>query len=142
MCGICGMLHADEAQPVQAQRVRWMADGIAHRGPDDDGFYIEGAVGLGMRRLSIIDLKGGRQPIANENGTVQLVYNGEIYNYRQLRRELQSQGHAFATETDTEVVVHAYEQHGDDFLRLLHGMFALALWDVRRRRLLLAIDRF
>jgi asparagine synthase (glutamine-hydrolysing) len=119
-----------------------MADAIVHRGPDDDGYFVSGHVGLGMRRLSIIDLEGGKQPIGNEDGTVQLVYNGEIYNYRALRRDLQAAGHVFASDSDTEVVVHAYEQHGVDCLSLLRGMFGLALWDARRRRLLLAVDRF
>lgn len=142
MCGICGILHANGAHPVEADRVRAMAQAIVHRGPDEAGFYVEGPVGLGMRRLSIIDLEGGQQPIGNEDQSIQLVYNGEIYNYRQMRAELRSQGHSFATDTDTEVAVHAYEQYGDDFLTRLRGMFALALWDGRRRRLLLAIDRF
>jgi asparagine synthase (glutamine-hydrolysing) len=142
MCGICGLVHADPAVPVEPERVRQMADAIVHRGPDEDGYYVDGHVGLGMRRLSIIDLDGGQQPIANEDGSVQLVYNGEIYNYRALRRELQTQGHVFATDSDTEVVVHAYEQHGLDCLSLLRGMFGAALWDARRRRLVLAIDRF
>ncbi|MBV9535210.1 MAG: asparagine synthase (glutamine-hydrolyzing) [Solirubrobacterales bacterium] len=142
MCGICGVLHAEPEAPVSAARIREMTASIAHRGPDDDGFYVEGPVGLGMRRLSIIDLESGRQPIANEDRTVVLVYNGEVYNYRSLRNELEAAGHSFRTRTDTEVVVHAYEDGGADGIGRLRGMFALALWDSARRSLLLAVDRF
>ncbi len=118
-----------------------MTDAIVHRGPDDEGYFHDGAVGLGMRRLSIIDLEHGAQPIANEDCTVRLVYNGEIYNHRELRRELEAAGHRFTTSSDTEVVVHAYEQFGSDCLGRLRGMFSLAIWDRRARRLLLAVDR-
>jgi asparagine synthase (glutamine-hydrolysing) len=114
---------------------------IHHRGPDSAGFYVHGRVGLAMRRLAIIDLSGGDQPISNEDGTIKLVFNGEIYNYRELRDELVLYDHRFATSSDTEVIVHAYEQWGDDMLARLHGMFAIALWDERRERLLLARDR-
>lgn len=115
---------------------------LVHRGPDSEGLFDGGEAVLAARRLSIIDLDGGRQPIANEDGSVVVVQNGEIYNYRELRRELQASGHRFATASDTEVLVHAYEQHGDAFLGRLRGMFALAIWDARERRLLLARDRF
>lgn len=118
-----------------------MNDAIHHRGPDSAGCYVAGPVGLAMRRLAIIDLAGGDQPLTNEDGTIQLVFNGEIYNFRQLRDELIGQGHCFRTHSDTEVIVHAYEQWGDDMLARLHGMFAIALWDARAERLLLARDR-
>ncbi len=142
MCGICGILYADPAREVDPERVRRMTDAIVHRGPDDYGYFFDRAVGLGMRRLSIIDVEGGTQPIANEDGALRLVYNGEIYNYRELRKELERAGHVFSTRSDTEVVVHAYEQHGPACLGLLRGMFGMALWDSRRQRLLLAVDRF
>jgi asparagine synthase (glutamine-hydrolysing) len=142
MCGICGLLHADTARPVDPEVVRSMTEAMVHRGPDDHGYFVEGYVGLGMRRLSIIDLSGGRQPVANEDNTLHLVHNGEIYNYRELRRRLEAAGHAFATSSDTEVIVHAYEESGTDSLRRLRGMFSLGLWDGRRRCLLLAVDRF
>jgi asparagine synthase (glutamine-hydrolysing) len=115
---------------------------LVHRGPDSDGLFDGGEAVLAARRLSIIDLDGGRQPIANEDGSIVVVHNGEIYNYRELRRELERQGHRFATASDTEVLVHLYEQHGDAFLERLRGMFAVAIWDARERRLLLARDRF
>jgi asparagine synthase (glutamine-hydrolysing) len=142
MCGICGILHADPERPVDPAVVRGMTESIIHRGPDDDGYFVEGPVGLGMRRLSIIDLASGQQPIANEDGTVRLIDNGEIYNYAELRGELGATGHRFRTRSDTEVLVHAYEEDGADFVSRLRGMFALALWDASQRRLLLAVDRF
>ena len=141
MCGICGHLHTDPARTVDRGLLERMNNAIRHRGPDSDGFYVGGNVGLAMRRLAIIDVAGGDQPISNEDGTLQLVFNGEIYNFRALREELLLAGHHFATSSDTEVIVHAYEQWGDDALLRLHGMFALALWDARRERLLLARDR-
>jgi asparagine synthase (glutamine-hydrolysing) len=118
-----------------------MCASLAHRGPDDEGFYLSREAGLGMRRLSIIDLSTGRQPVANEDGTVWTVMNGEIYNYRELRKELQAAGHRLATVSDTEVIVHLYEEHGGRAVEHLRGMFAFALWDERRRRLLVARDR-
>lgn len=141
MCGIAGFIHSDSARPAVAARLRAMCDSMFHRGPDEGGEYIEGSVALGMRRLSIIDVTGGRQPIANEDGTVWVVQNGEIYNYRALRREMEAKGHAFRTTSDTEVIVHLYEELGPDCVRLLRGMFAFAVWDSRQRILMLARDR-
>ena len=114
---------------------------LRHRGPDDEGFYVDGNIGMAMRRLSVIDLVGGKQPVTNEDGTVAVTFNGEIYNFKQLRTELIQAGHRFATNSDTEVIVHAYEQWDDDALNHFNGMFAIALWDKRRERLLLARDR-
>src|SRR5512134_912547 len=114
---------------------------LEHRGPDDEGYHVDDGVALGMRRLSIIDLATGRQPIHNEDRTVWVVYNGEIYNFVALRARLQAAGHGFSTQSDTEVIVHAYEEYGDDFAASLAGMFAIALWDARRRRLVLVRDR-
>jgi asparagine synthase (glutamine-hydrolysing) len=141
MCGICGHLHTDPDRAVDRSLLERMNNAIRHRGPDSAGLYVSGNVGLAMRRLAIIDLAGGDQPMTNEDGTIQLVFNGEIYNFRALREELLRAGHRFATNSDTEVIVHAYEQWGDETLLRLHGMFALALWDARRERLLLARDR-
>jgi asparagine synthase (glutamine-hydrolysing) len=118
-----------------------MIEVLHHRGPDDTGFYLDNAVGLANARLSIIDIEGGHQPIHNENGTVHVTYNGEIYNYRQLRQELQDLGHDFRTESDTEVIVHGYEQYGESFVTKLNGMFAIALWDSTKKRMMLARDR-
>ena len=118
-----------------------MTDALAHRGPDDAGYFVEGHVGLGHRRLSIIDLSGGKQPIFNEDGSAAIVFNGEIYNYRDLAAELTTAGHTFKTRSDTETILHAYEEYGDDCVHHLRGMFAFAIWDRRKRRLLLARDR-
>src|SRR6266576_1473844 len=142
MCGICGKLMFDREERVSPGLVRSMADAIQHRGPDDDGYHFSGPVGLGFRRLSIIDLSTGHQPISNEDGSVWVVFNGEIYNYQSLRNELIQQGHRFQTASDTEVLVHLYEQEGTDGLSKLRGMFAFAVWDARKRRLLLVRDRF
>ena len=119
-----------------------MCDAIRHRGPDDWGTFVEDGVGLGMRRLSIIDLAGGHQPIANEDGDLQVVFNGEIYNHEELRKDLIARGHRFRTRTDTEVLVHLFEDHGERMLQRLRGMFAFAIWDRRRRRLFVARDHF
>jgi asparagine synthase (glutamine-hydrolysing) len=119
-----------------------MSATLLHRGPDSDGAHVDGPVGLAARRLSIIDLETGDQPIANEDGSVVVVQNGELYNYRELRRELEAQGHRFRTSGDTEVLAHLYEQRGDGFAERLRGMFAVAIWDARRHRLVLARDRF
>jgi asparagine synthase (glutamine-hydrolysing) len=141
MCGICGLATADGVTPDR-EMVERMSRTLRHRGPDSDGLHLRGPVALAARRLSIIDLEGGSQPIANEDGSVVVVQNGEIYNFRELRRELEGQGHRFATGCDTEVLVHLYEQHGEGFVERLRGMFAIALWDEGERRLLLARDRF
>ncbi len=141
MCGIVGIFNFDPERPVDGDLLRAMNTAITHRGPDEDGFYVDGPLGMANRRLSIIGLADGRQPIANEDRTVWTVFNGEIYNYPDLRRELTDRGHTFRTSTDTEVLVHLYEEHGEDFVRYLNGMFAIALWDDRRRRLLIYRDR-
>jgi asparagine synthase (glutamine-hydrolysing) len=140
MCGICGVWGADHT--TSAMRVKTMLRRMIHRGPDGGGELDRPGVFLGMRRLSIIDLAGGDQPIYNEDGSVGVVFNGEIYNFRDLRADLEREGHRFATRSDTEVLVHGYEQWGDDMLHRLRGMFAFALWDERRHRLLIARDRF
>src|SRR3989454_3783457 len=126
---------------VDATDIRRMCQTIVHRGPDDEGVYTQGPVGLGMRRLSIIDLAGGRQPIHNEDKTLWVVFNGEIYNFPDLRWELEARGHQFYTHSDTEVIVHLYEEMGSDCVKKLRGMFALALYDDRKQKLLLARDR-
>ena len=140
MCGIVGIVRNDKRDVDQALVAR-MCAAIRHRGPDDDGFYFEGAVGLGMRRLSIIDLKSGKQPIHNQDRTAWIVFNGEIYNYRELRAELEKLGHTFYTNSDTEAIVHAYDQYGADCPNHLRGMFAFAIWDSRKQELFLARDR-
>jgi asparagine synthase (glutamine-hydrolysing) len=142
MCGICGMACSERGVAPERQAVERMNRRLVHRGPDSDGLFDGGRAILAARRLSIIDLEHGDQPIANEDGSVVVVQNGEIYNHRELRRELERRGHRFRTACDTEVLVHLYEEHGDGFLDRLRGMFALALWDARRQRLLLARDRF
>jgi asparagine synthase (glutamine-hydrolysing) len=141
MCGICGRVNAEAGRPVDREAVVRMAGALHHRGPDDQGFLVQGPVGLGMRRLSIIDVAGGQQPIANETEDVWVVCNGEIYNFPELRGELEGRGHRFRTSSDVEVILHLYEERGADCVRALRGMFAFALWDRRQRRLLLARDR-
>jgi asparagine synthase (glutamine-hydrolysing) len=140
VCGICGLVAADGR--VDPDRVAAMSATLVHRGPDSFGEFSDGSAALAARRLSIIDLETGDQPIANEDGTLHVVQNGEIYNYRELRHELERAGHRFRTHGDTEVLVHLYEEHGDRFAERLRGMFAIAIWDGRRRRLVLARDRF
>jgi len=140
MCGIAGYLLFDQA--ACPETLRAMCNCIRHRGPDDEGFHLDGGCAIGMRRLSVIDLATGHQPLSNEDGSVWIVFNGEIYNYLELRRELTAAGHRFATQSDTETVVHLYEQEGVNGLCKLRGMFALAIWDAHNRKLLLARDRF
>jgi asparagine synthase (glutamine-hydrolysing) len=142
MCGICGLVSLDGATAPDPAVLAAMNETLLHRGPDSDGSVIDGPCGLAMRRLSIIDLAGGEQPIANEDGRIQVVQNGEIYNYRDLREELRGRGHTFRTHSDTEVLVHLYEERGPAFVEALRGMFAIAIWDSRESRLLLARDRF
>lgn len=142
MCGICGQYNFETSAPVQWKDVASMAYSLTHRGPDDDGYYLDGPIGLGFRRLSIIDLAGGHQPMCDQDRLVYVVFNGEIYNFRELRQELESYGHVFRTSSDTEVIVHGYKQWGDEVLARLNGMFGLAIWDTRRRRLVLARDPF
>ncbi len=140
MCGIAGFVLRDKQAELAA--VRAMCERIRHRGPDDEGFYLDGGCALGMRRLSIIDLSGGHQPIANEDHSVWVVFNGEIYNYRELRGYLEKCGHRFKTRSDTEVLVHLYEQEGPAGVARLRGMFAYAIWDASRKRIFVARDRF
>src|SRR6266850_4927837 len=140
MCGITGIVRSDGAQ-IERELLARMNAAMRHRGPDDDGFYFGDGVGLGMRRLSIIDLAHGQQPIHNHDQTAWIVFNGEIYNYRELRAQLESLGHQFYTDSDTEAIVHAYDQYGADCPKYLRGMFALAIWDERTKSLFLARDR-
>lgn len=140
MCGIAGVLYSDADRAVRSEILTSMGNSIAHRGPDGEGTFRAGPIGLVHRRLAIIDLNGGQQPLCNEDASVHVVFNGEIYNYQQLRGELLSRGHVFRTHSDTEVLVHLYEEHGADLCRHLRGMFAFAIWDARRRELLLARD--
>jgi asparagine synthase (glutamine-hydrolysing) len=141
VCGICGKLAFHKDSSVAPALLKAMADSIRHRGPDDEGFYFSGQVGLGFRRLSIIDLGGGHQPLSNEDESVWIVFNGEIYNYQELRETLLSKGHQFRTKSDTEVIVHLYEEFGESCVQKLRGMFAFAIWDDRRKSLYIARDR-
>ena len=141
MCGICGKLNFDQKKAVDHGLLKNMAAAMQHRGPDDEGFYLEGQIGLAHKRLSIIDLATGKQPISNENGKIWVVFNGEIYNYQQLRETLIKKGHQFKTKTDTEVIVHCYEEYGRECLSQLRGMFAFAIWNAERKELFLARDR-
>jgi asparagine synthase (glutamine-hydrolysing) len=140
MCGIAGFVWRE--QKAQLPLIRAMCDEIRHRGPDDEGFHLDGGCAIGMRRLSIIDLSTGHQPISNEDGSVWIVFNGEIYNYQELRSDLIARGHRFQTASDTETLIHLYEEEGSEGLRRLRGMFAYAIWDARAERLFLARDRF
>ena len=138
MCGICGKYSRGG---VTAESLKRMMKALVHRGPDDEGSYVQGPIGLGSTRLKIIDLEGGRMPIANEDQSIWIVFNGEIYNYRNLREELLSRGHQFRTETDTEVIVHLYEEMGEKCVARLNGMFAFAIWDAKKQQLFMARDR-
>src|SRR5216683_7477384 len=142
MCGICGQYNFESLAPVRRADIEVMTESISHRGPDDEGYYIDGPLGFGFRRLSIIDLAGGHQPMSDQEESVWVVFNGEIYNFHELKRKLQSHGHVFRTNSDTEVILHGYKQWGDEVLNHLNGMFGLAIWDVRQRRLVLARDPF
>jgi asparagine synthase (glutamine-hydrolysing) len=140
VCGICGQYNFGSGAPVLRQDVETMTGTIRHRGPDDDGYLFSGSLGLGFRRLSIIDLAGGHQPMADAEETVWVIFNGEIYNFRELRSELESRGHRFRTSSDTEAIVHGYKEWGTGVFDRLNGMFGVAIWDVRNRRLVLARD--
>jgi asparagine synthase (glutamine-hydrolysing) len=140
MCGIAGQFNFQRREPVERETIVRMADSIAHRGPDDEGFFIAGPVGLGFRRLSIIDLAGGHQPMSDAEEAVWIIFNGEIYNYKELRAELKKKGHQFRTNSDTEVIIHGYKEWGTDVFNHLNGMFGLAIWDVRNQRLVVARD--
>jgi asparagine synthase (glutamine-hydrolysing) len=142
MCGIVGLAHRDRRYEVPQQLIGVMCDAIRHRGPDDQGTFVAGPVGIGMRRLSIIDLAGGHQPISNETGLLTIVFNGEIYNYRELRQGLVQRGHAFKTDSDTETILHLFEEIGPECVKQLRGMFAFAIHDARDGSLFLARDRF
>jgi len=140
MCGICGKYNYASG-PVSVEELKAMTSLLVHRGPDDEGFHVDGNVGLAMRRLSIIDLSTGHQPISNEDGTIWIVFNGEIYNFQELHAALSARGHVFKTKSDTEAIVHLYEDKGEDFVKELRGMFAIAIWDGRKKKLILARDR-
>ncbi len=142
MCGICGQFNFGNPEPVRRHDIEAMTNTLVHRGPDDEGFYIAGPLGFGFRRLSIIDLGGGHQPMSDKDESVWVVFNGEIYNFPELKRELEGYGHVFRTRSDTEVIIHGYKQWGDEVLNRLNGMFGLGIWDVRKRRLVLARDPF
>lgn len=141
MCGIAGIVQFANDARVDRDTLRQMCTVMSHRGPDDDGFFVSGPVGLGMRRLSIVDLATGHQPISNEDGSIWIVFNGEIYNHAELRKKLQSNGHQYRTQSDTETIVHLYEEYGRDCVQHLCGMFAFAIWDSRNQRLFIARDR-
>lgn len=141
MCGICGV-QAQYGQPVDEAMLQHMTQTLIHRGPDDDGYYVDGSTGFGFRRLAIVDVQAGHQPLSNEDGSVWVVFNGEIYNYKALRQELVQSGHRFQTDSDTEVIVHLFEARGISMLQELRGMFAIALYDANTRRLYLARDHF
>ena len=140
MCGICGQFNFVNGEPVEASTIHRMTQTIAHRGPDDEGYFISNSVGFGFRRLSIIDLAGGHQPMFDTEKTVCVIFNGEIYNYKELRDKLQERGYHFRTASDTEVIVHGYKEWGVEVLSRLNGMFGLAIWDLARKRLIIARD--
>lgn len=142
MCGICGVFNQRNSEPIKGELLEKMCDTLRHRGPDDEGIYVNNNIGLGHRRLSIIDLSNhGHQPMSNETGNIYIVFNGEIYNFPELKKELLAKGHLFNSNTDTEVIIHLYEEKGEDCIQALRGMFAFALWDERNKKLLLARDR-
>lgn len=140
MCGICGQYNFGTLAPVRRRDIEAIADTIIHRGPDDKGYFLDGPLGFGFRRLSIIDISGGHQPMSDAEESVWVIFNGEIYNFHELKRELEEHGHVFRTKSDTEVIIHGYKQWGDEVLDRLNGMFGLGIWDVRQNRLLLARD--
>ena len=142
MCGFVGFTAVDFDRETNKAVVKDMADRIAHRGPDDEGFFVDDDIAMGFRRLSIIDLEGSRQPMQNADGTVTVTFNGEIYNFQELRAELEALGYAFVTNGDTETIVHGYEAWGTDVFEKLRGMFAIAIWDAPKKRLVCARDLF
>jgi asparagine synthase (glutamine-hydrolysing) len=142
MCGICGQFNFGSRAPVLRQDIERMTRSITHRGPDDEGYYLAGPLGFGFRRLSIIDLAGGHQPMSDREESVWVIFNGEIYNFPELKRELEGLGHVFRTKSDTEVIIHGYKQWGDEVLNHLNGMFGLAIWDVNKQRMVVARDPF
>src|SRR5215470_68846 len=142
MCGINGIaLSTRSGRRLQPEDVTRMSDVITHRGPDDSGIFIDGRVGLGHRRLSIVDVAAGHQPMTNEDGSLQITYNGEIYNHADYRAELEGRGHVYRTHCDTETILHLYEEHGEDCVNYLRGMFAFAIWDAKQHQLFIARDR-
>jgi asparagine synthase (glutamine-hydrolysing) len=140
MCGITGQFNFARNEPVEPETIRQMAESIRHRGPDDEGYFFDGPVGLGFRRLSIIDLAGGHQPMSDAEETVWVIFNGEIYNFKELRAELEQRGHSFRTRSDTEVIIHGYKEWGTEVFNHLNGMFGLAIWDVEKERMVVARD--
>jgi asparagine synthase (glutamine-hydrolysing) len=140
MCGICGQFNFGSDAPVSSERIQAMTNSMVHRGPDDQGCYFSASLGLGFRRLSIIDLGGGHQPMSDQTKSVWVVFNGEIYNFPELKKELEDRGHVFRTRSDTEVIIHGYKQWGKDVLNHLNGMFGLAIWDEKLRQLVVARD--
>ena len=142
MCGICGKINLNRSHFIKTDEIKRMCDILYHRGPDEGGLYIKSNVGLGFRRLSIIDLQTGSQPIANEYKNIWLSFNGEIFNFVELRESLEKKGHTFSTKSDTEVIVHLYEEYGKECVQYLRGMFAFSVWDERKQTLFLARDRF
>src|SRR5580692_8157100 len=141
MCGICGILNFDRNRAAEQSTLGEMNRRIVHRGPDDAGFYLSGNIGIAMRRLSIIDVQSGHQPVMNEDNSVFIVFNGEVYNHQELRQRLENLGHRYRSHSDTETIVHLYEEYGQDCVSHLRGMFAFAIWDSRNRTLFVARDR-
>ncbi|MBD3383069.1 MAG: asparagine synthetase B, partial [candidate division Zixibacteria bacterium] len=141
MCGFCGIYFKDNSRRVEPELIRRMSDTLYHRGPDDSGEYVDGNLGLGFRRLSIIDLAGGHQPMSNEDGSIWIVFNGEIYNHAEIRSSLKSKGYKYKTKSDTETIIHAYEEYRENCVHHLRGMFAFVIYDKKQRRLFLVRDR-
>jgi asparagine synthase (glutamine-hydrolysing) len=140
MCGICGQYNYKDSSPVVKETIEKMTKTLVHRGPDDEGYFVSGPLAFGFRRLSIIDLQGGHQPMSDREKSVWVVFNGEIYNFPELKKELESHGHVFCSKSDTEVIIHGYKQWGEDVFNHLNGMFGLAIWDVRKNKLIIARD--
>ena len=141
MCGIAGAIDLENQRPIDSRMLHHMSDAITHRGPDEEGHFISGSVGLAARRLSIVDLEDGHQPVFNENRSIVAVYNGELFDHRELRKDLQKRGHTFQSQCDSEVIVHLWEQYGEQMFEHLKGQFAFALYDSRQQILLLVRDR-